>query len=77
MVTLFNEYDLISFGGYLLSEQRTNSVLAAESDLAPEERLRNVYDADLANWLEFVKFQQDQMKKEQAGDKFEEIPDKE
>jgi len=55
MVTTFNKKDLISFGKYLLSEGREKSLKQTgieQPDALPyEERKRDVYDADLANWL--------------------------
>lgn len=43
--------DLVSFGNYLLSEEREQSV-RSNPELADsvEERLRQVSDADIANW---------------------------
>lgn len=53
MVTYFNRKDMVSFGRYLLSEERTNRIKSAhdEGDPCPiEERLREVYHADVENW---------------------------
>jgi len=55
MVTTFNKKDLVSFGKYLLSEQREESLKNTsklnETSLPYEEMFREVYDADLQNWL--------------------------
>jgi hypothetical protein len=55
MVTYFNKKDLIAFGKYLLSEERTKSVLSASSELTDTERLREVYHADVENFIECSK----------------------
>lgn len=47
--TYFTLKDLVSFGEYLLSERRENMVLSHPT-LKGEERLRDVSDADIANW---------------------------
>lgn len=54
MVTYYNKKDLVAFGKYLLSDERTKSVLALQGkhdDRTKEERLAHVYDADLQNFL--------------------------
>ena len=55
MVTTYNTKDLVSFGKYLLSEKREERLNHTDqevegSPLPYEERMREVYDADLANW---------------------------
>lgn len=58
MVTYFNKKDLVNFGKYLLSEKRTKSVLALHGkhdDRSKEERLSQVYHADVDNFLESIK----------------------
>jgi hypothetical protein len=55
MVTYFNKKDLISFGQYLLSEERTEKIVnhPEASKMAPVvERLKEVHDADYQNWQE-------------------------
>ena len=64
MVTYFNRKDLVSFGTYLLSEKRKAKIinnqrtLEAESEgkqvdfLPDEELVKNVYHADIENWME-------------------------
>jgi len=53
MVTYFNKGDAISFGQYLLSKEREESLkqtnVEVPNSLPYEER--EVYDADWANWL--------------------------
>ncbi len=46
----FTPDQLISFGQYLLSKERTNRILSIESELSSEERLKEVYHADVENW---------------------------
>lgn len=53
MVTYFNKSDLVSFGNYLLSEERTNSVVN-HPEMPMEiltQRLSSVSHADLENWV--------------------------
>lgn len=51
MVTYYNKKDLISFGKYLLSEERTNRIVQATPEgLDHSERLKEVYHADIENW---------------------------
>lgn len=47
--TYFTQKDLVSFGEYLLSERRENMV-KTHPTLTDSSRLREVSDADLANW---------------------------
>jgi len=57
MVTYFSKNDLVKFGEYLLSEKRTNSIKEGYSEkdnISYEERLRNVYHADIENFLESI-----------------------
>lgn len=52
MVIYFTEEDLISFGEYMVSEQR-KKLFESHPDptnLSLEERLSVVHDADLSNW---------------------------
>jgi len=51
MRQLFELSDLVSFGNYLLSEERKNLYESRGKELL-EERLSMVSDADLQNWLE-------------------------
>lgn len=54
MVTTFNRKDLGLFGKYLLSQERTNRILTdyKEGDsVSKEERLQEVYQADIDNWI--------------------------
>lgn len=47
MVTYFNRKDLVSFGTYLLSENRKNRT--------SELNQNNVTHADIRNWLDEIK----------------------
>lgn len=40
---------MVSFGKYLLSDERTNLVLS-HPELKGDERLKEVYHADVENW---------------------------
>jgi len=52
MVTYFNTKDIVSFGEYLLSEERKQMILnhpeSENSDI--ETRLKSVSHADIENW---------------------------
>lgn len=58
MVTTFNSKDLVSFGKYLLSEERKESLEQTSIEdvkaLPSEERLREVYHADIQNWKDRI-----------------------
>lgn len=60
MVTYYNKKDLISFGNYLLSEERRVLFVESykqkirdgvDSPLSVEESLAKVYHSDVDNWL--------------------------
>lgn len=59
MVTYFNKKDLVSFGKYLLSDERKKSFsdyhASGEDNIPLEERLKEVYHADVENFLESIK----------------------
>lgn len=58
MVTYFNKKDLVKFGEYLLSEERTNKIkedYSEEDNISFEERLKTVYHADLENFLKSIR----------------------
>ncbi len=53
------DYHLVSFGRYLLSEEREKRLKQASAEnpsKSYEERFRHVYDADIANWKESIDF---------------------
>lgn len=51
MKIFFEEKDLVSFGEYLLSDERKELILNhPEFEGRGEEALKDVYDADLGNW---------------------------
>jgi len=50
----FTKEDIISFGQYMVSEERTQNIInhPNAANMAPvEDRLKQVHDADYANWL--------------------------
>lgn len=52
MITFFTEKDLVSFGEYLLSQERTTMILEhPEFKDRTADCLQSVYEADLANWI--------------------------
>jgi len=60
MITYFNRKDLVSFGSYLMSEKRKARFDEAckeaikngiNNPLPTEERLKEVYHADIENWI--------------------------
>lgn len=51
MITFFEEKDLVSFGEYLLSDERKQMILDnPEFENRSEDDLKIVYHADLFNW---------------------------
>ena len=47
----FDRSDLVSFGTYLLSDERTNLITNGSSEgVDINERLKAVYHADIENW---------------------------
>lgn len=61
MVTYFNEKDLVSFGNYLLSDERKKRFQESykqairsgmKNPLPPEESMKGVWHADIENWKE-------------------------
>lgn len=49
----FSLTELVKFGQYVLSEERTNWIKenhAEEDSVTVEERLRQIYDADIQNF---------------------------
>lgn len=63
MVTYFNRKDLVSFGSYLLSEERKSLFQASYDEaikrglnpITPEESMRHVWQLDISNWIESLK----------------------
>jgi len=51
MVVYFNKKDLVAFGKYLLSKERTDRITQTESEIPVKERLKEVYHADVENFL--------------------------
>jgi hypothetical protein len=52
MKVYYEESDLVSFGEYLLSQERTKLIKENESGIPLEKRLEDVSHADLENWKE-------------------------
>ncbi len=52
MVTYFNSKDMVSFGNYLLSEERKEMIKSHPEfdESTHEERLSRVSHADVENW---------------------------
>lgn len=46
-----NEKNFISFGEYLLSDERKTMLSQSSSSVPVEERMKDVSDADVKNWL--------------------------
>lgn len=56
MITLFSEEDVLSFGQYMISEERSKSILEAEelTDEEKQEILKSVTPFDYNNWVRSV-----------------------
>ena len=50
MVTYFNHKDLVSFGNYLLSDERKERFEKSGSTVPLEDRLSSVHREDIENW---------------------------
>ena len=58
MKTIFSKKDLVKFGEYLLSEKRKKSIeynYNKEDSIPLEDRLQEVYDADVENFIESIR----------------------
>lgn len=56
MVIFFTEEDLVSFGEYMMSDQR-RKLYEEHPEISSEnieERLKSVHNADLANWAQYT-----------------------
>ena len=54
MITLFSEEDLVSFGAYMVSQERYEYIKAESADVSEDEllnRLGQVNQIDIANWI--------------------------
>ncbi len=54
--SLFNTAELVSFGNYLLSEERAKRIMNTESEIPYVLRAAMVHDADLANWYDIQEY---------------------
>lgn len=52
MKIYYEESDLVSFGEYLLSQERSELIKENVRQINVKERLEEVYHADLENWKE-------------------------
>lgn len=71
MVTTFNRGDLISFGKYLLSQERKQSFIDNPHFLggnALEYRLAEIHHADIENWMESKSLKDKPNRKVKIGD---------
>jgi len=59
MVTYFNKKDLIAFGNFLVSKDRKDRQVKITHPMDLPDRLAQVSDADVANWLDKQKTKQD------------------
>jgi len=55
MKTTFSKKDLVKFGNYLLSSERSNKFEERQTGLSIPERKGRVTDADIANFIEKIK----------------------
>lgn len=69
MVLYFNKSDMISFGEYMVSEERTQWIInhPDAATMPPvDDRLKQVHDADYQNWLEWKDKRKLALQKEDA-----------
>lgn len=59
MITFFDEDDLVSFGNFMISEERKQTILQADvSDEIKKDALSGVTPFDYENWLRFRTMEQ-------------------
>ena len=59
MITFFDEDDLVSFGNFMISEERKQTILQADvSDEIKQDALSGVTPFDYENWLRFRQMEQ-------------------
>ena len=59
MITFFDEDDLVSFGNFMISEERKQTILQADvSEEVKQEALSGVTPFDYENWLRFRQMEQ-------------------
>lgn len=59
MITFFDEDDLVSFGNFMISEERKQTILQADvSDEIKQDALSGVTPFDYENWLRFRTMEQ-------------------
>lgn len=52
---IYTQTELVSFGQYLLSQKRRDSIAAVKiKGVSLSERLKDVYDSDIPNWMEEI-----------------------
>lgn len=59
MITFFDEDDLVSFGNFMISEERKQSILQADvTEEVKKDALSGVTPFDYKNWLELRQMEQ-------------------
>ena len=68
MITFFDEDDLVSFGNFMISEERKQSILQADvTEEVKQDALSGVTPFDYKNWLELRQMEQQLQFEEDEG----------
>lgn len=68
MITFFDEDDLVSFGNFMISEERKQTILQADvSDEIKQDALSGVTPFDYSNWLKLRQMEQQLQFEEDEG----------
>ena len=68
MITFFDEDDLVSFGNFMISEERKQTILQADvTEEVKQEALSGVTPFDYKNWLELRQMEQQLQFEEDEG----------
>lgn len=71
MITFFDEDDLVSFGNFMISEERKQTILQADvSDEIKQDALSGVTPFDYENWLRFRQMEQQGQFKEDTAEEY-------
>lgn len=68
MITFFDEDDLVSFGNFMISEERKQTILQADvTEEVKQDALSGVTPFDYSNWLQLRQMEQQLQFEEDEG----------
>ena len=78
MITFFDEDDLVSFGNFMISEERKQTILQADvTEEVKQDALSGVTPFDYSNWLQLRQMEQQLQFEEEEEDEGYIIDDEE